>query len=416
VTSFTQVFGGGTLDPAQPSYKSYTATSSITTVWPTEASTSQNVVAAINDISFGTTTGLTFTLPPANQVSVGYNALFNNVGTSAFTVLANGGGTVLTATSGAAWSAYVTDNTTASGAYRVYQAGAGTSSASAGTLAGLGIKAITTTLNQEYPAFTVSATALITASYRAATIVYTGGAGVFTFDPLATLTSGWFVNIVNRGPLVGGGGALVITPPSGLIDGQLTKTMNPGDSCIVTTNGSAMFTVGFGQSAVYAFSFITINLGVGFSGDYTLNGSELNKTAIQFTGTLVGAVNIIVPFTAQQYWVDNSTTGGTGFAFLVKTSTQTGGADVENDGTNPRREILYCNATIVVSADTTGLSTPLGIGDGGTGASTASGALVNLGGGTAGIPIFQSNTTASALSLLDAPSTLDAFTYVQMFS
>jgi hypothetical protein len=179
VTSFTQVFGGGTLDPAQPSYKAYTATSSITTVWPIEASTSQNVVAAINDISFGTATSLTFTLPPANQVSVGYNMLFNNVGTSDFTVLANGGGTVLTATSGAAWSAYVTDNTTASGAYRVYQAGAGTSSASAGTLAGLGIKAITTTLNQEYPAFTVAVSTLITASYRAATVVYTGGSGVY---------------------------------------------------------------------------------------------------------------------------------------------------------------------------------------------------------------------------------------------
>ena len=440
-SSFAQVFGGGTLDPAQPSYKLYSATApvSITSVWPIEASTSQDVVAAINDISFGTTTGLTFTLPPANQVSVGYNMLFNNVGTSAFTVLANGGGTILTATSGAAWSAYVTDNTTASGAYRVYQAGAGTSSAVAGDLAGYGIKAITTKLNQEYPAFTVAASTLITAAYRAATIVYTGGAGVFTFDPLATLTTGWFVNIVNNGPLVGsGGGALVLTPPSGLIDGQPTKTMNPGDSCIVTTNGSAMYTVGFGQSAVYAFSFITISLGVGFSGDYTLSGSQLNKTAIQFTGTLVGAVNIIVPFTAQQYWVDNSTTGGAGFAFLVKTSTQTGGAAVTNDGTSPRREILYCNATIVVSADTTGLSTPLGIVDGGTGASTANGALVNfgggtvgipvfqsnttasalslLGGGTVGIPVFQSNTTASALSLLNAPSTLDAFTYVQMFS
>ena len=102
MTSFTQVFGGGTLDPAQPSYKAYTATSSITTVWPIEASTSQNVVAAINDISFGTATSLTFTLPPANQVSVGYNMLFNNVGTSAFTVLDNGSGTVLTATAGAA--------------------------------------------------------------------------------------------------------------------------------------------------------------------------------------------------------------------------------------------------------------------------------------------------------------------------
>ena len=373
MTSFTQVFGGGTLDPAQPSYKAYTATSSITTVWPIEASTSQNVVAAINDISFGTATGLSLTLPPANQVSVGYNMLFNNVGTSAFTVLANGGGTILTATSGAAWSAYVTDNSTASGAYRVYQAGAGTSSASAGTLAGLGIKAITTTLNQEYPAYTVAVSTLITASYRAATVVYTGGAGTFTFDPLATLTTGWFVNLVNQGT-----GALVVTPPSGTIDGLATKTMNPGDSCIVTTNGSNMFTVGFGQDAVYAFSFITISL-AGFSGDYTLSGSELNKTAIQFTGAIIGAVNIIVPFTAQQYWVDNSTTGGTGFAFLVKTSTQTGGADVENDGTSARREILYCNGTIVVNADTTGLSTPLGIGDGGTGASTASQALVNLG-------------------------------------
>lgn len=388
MTSFTQVFGGGTLDPAQPSYKSYSATSSITSVWPTEASTSQNVVAAINDINFGTTTSLTFTLPPANQVSVGYNMLFNNVGTSAFTVLANGGGTILTATAGAAWSAYVTDNSTASGAYRVYQAGAGTSAASAGSLAGLGIKAITNTLNQEYPAFTVAVSTLITASYRAATVVYTGGAGTFTFDPLATLTTGWFVNLVNQGT-----GALTLTPPSGTIDGSVTKNMNPGDSCIVTTNGSNMFTVGFGQDAVYAFSFITISL-AGFSGNYTLSGSELNKTAIQFTGAIVGAVNIIVPFTAQQYWVDNSTTGGTGFTFLVKTSTQAGGADVTNDGTSPRREILYSNATIVVNADTTGLSTPLGVVDGGTGASTASQALINLG----------------------APSILDAVSYSLIFS
>ena len=414
MTSFTQVFGGGTLDPAQPSYKSYSATSSITSVWPTEASTSQNVVAAINDISFGTTTSLTFTLPPANEVSVGYNMLFNNVGTSAFTVLANGGGTILTATAGAAWSAYVTDNSTASGAYRVYQAGAGTSAASAGSLAGLGIKAIGSLLNQEYPCtgFSYDTTPqTISTQHRAALVVWTGGTGVFNFSSPGTLTTGWFVNIVNQGT-----GTLTLTPSSGSIDAASTKTLNPTDSCTVITNGIDFFTVGFGQDAVYSFSFITINLGVNFSGDYTLSGSELNKTAIQFTGTLVGAVNIIVPFTAQQYWVDNSTTGGTGFAFLVKTSTQTGGADVTNDGTSPRREILYSNATIVVNADTTGLSTPLGIVDGGTGATTASGALVNLGGGTVGIPVFQSNTTASALSLLGAPSTLDAVSYSLIFS
>jgi hypothetical protein len=185
------------------------------------------------------------------------------------------------------------------------------------------------------------------------------------------------VNLVNQGT-----GALVITPPSGTIDGSATKAMNPGDSCIVTTNGSNMFTVGFGQDAVYAFSFITISL-AGFSGNYTLSGAELNKTAIQFTGAIIGAVNIIVPFTAQQYWVDNSTTGGTGFAFSVKTLTQTGGADVTNDGTNPRREILYSNAAIVVSAETTTLTIPLGVVEGGTGATTASQALSNLGGASA---------------------------------
>lgn len=385
MTSFTNVFGGGTLDPAQPSYKAYTASTSITSVWPIEAASSQNVVAAINDISF-TASSLTFTLPPANQVSVGYNALFNNVGSNQFTVLDNAGNVVITATSGAAWSAYVTNNTTASGAYRTYQMGAGTSSASPAALAGLGIKAITTTLNQEYPCgFSYSSTPqTLTTAQRAALVIWTGGAGIFNFSALATLTSGWFTNITNQGT-----GALVLTPPSGLIDGGATKTLNPGDTVIIITDGSNMYTVGFGQNPVFAFSYLTVSL-AGLSGTYTLSGLELNKTAIKFTGALAGNIDVIVPSTVQQYWVDNSTTGA--FIFGVRTITQASpGVSITNSST---RSILYSNGTDVILAETLGLGTPIPISQGGTGATTATGAQANL----------------------NVPSTIDAFSYVRMFS
>lgn len=384
MTSFTQVFGGGTLDPAQPSYKAYTATGSFTTVWPIEAASSNNVVAAINDVSFSVA-AQSITLPPANQVSVGYNAVWNNVGAQSFGLLDNAGGAVLTASAGAIWAAYVDDNTTASGSYRTFQMGAGTSSASAAALAGLGLVAIANTLNQQYPAgfsFSTSPQTLTVAN-RAALVVWTGGAGVFNFSAPATLTSGWFTNITNQGT-----GAIILTPPSGTIDGSATKTLNPGDTAIVITDGVNFFTVGFGQSPVFGFSFLIIDL-TGLSGTYTLSGVELNKTAVRFTGALAAAIDIIVPSTVQQYWVDNETTGG--FTFGVRTIAQaTPGVSIAATA----RDILYCDGTNVVRAETVGFPSPIPIAQGGTGASTASGARSNL----------------------DVPSTLDSFTQVLMFS
>lgn len=381
MTSFTQVFGGGTLDPAQPSYKAYTATASFNTVWPIEAAASNNIVAAINDVSFSVA-AQSITLPPADEVSVGYNAVFNNVGAQSFTVLDNAGGTVLTASAGAVWTAYVSDNTTASGTYRIYQNGAGTSASSAAALAGLGIKAITTTLNQEYPttgfSYSVSPQTMTTA-HRAGFVIWTGGAGVFNFSALLTLTAGWFVNITNQGT-----GALVLTPPSGLIDGAVTKTLNPGDTAIVITDGTNMYTLGFGQSPVFSFTFLIISV-AGLSGTYTLSGLELNKTAIRFTGVIAGNLDIIVPSTVQQYWVDNETTPA-GFVFGVRTVTQvTPGVQVASTA----RDILYCDGTNVLRAETVGNPSPLPITAGGTSATSAANARTNL----------------------DVPSNLQAFTW-----
>lgn len=383
MTSFTDTFGGGTIQPAQPSYAAYTSSTSLTLAWPLETAPSNNVFAAINDISF-TASSLTITMDDATNTSNGTAGLFNNVGSNQFTVNGATGGAILTATAGAAWYAYLTNNSTTGGTWKTFQFGAGTSSASAAALAGLGLVAITTTLNQQYSVSTSNTTPrTLTTAERAGTQVWTGGAGAWTFSALATLTNGWFTNITNQGT-----GAVILTPPSGTIDGAATKTLNPGDTAIVMTDGSNMYTLGFGQSAVYSFTYITINVG-GLSGTYTLSGAELNKTAIKFTGALAGNLDIIVPSTQQQYWIDNSTTGS--FIFGVRTTTQTTpGVQVGNAST---RMILYCNGTSVVNAETLGLSSPVQITQGGTGATTASGARVNL----------------------DVPSNLDAFTYALMF-
>lgn len=377
--TFTQTFGGGTISPAQPSYAAYTSTSALSLSWPLETAPSNDIVAALNDISLSA--GLTVTLAAASQISPGQSALFNNVGANSFTVLGATGATILTASAGAAWYAYLTDASTTSGTWRTFQQGAGSSSASAAALAGYGLVAITTTLNQQYSASSTAVTpTTIGLTNRAALITWTGGAGIFNLTAAATLTNGWFFNVYNNGT-----GALSLTPAVGeTIDGSTSAFMlNPGDSCILICDGvSAFYTIGFGQDAVFSFDYTSIN--VAGSGNYTLSGTELNRIAYKFTGLLTGTRDVIVPSTVQQYWGDNSTTGG--FQFGVRTVTQASpGVQIVATA----RVIMYCNGTDVVNADTQGIGTPVPISAGGTGATTASGARSNL----------------------DVPSNLDAFTY-----
>ncbi len=381
--TFTQTFNGGLISPAQPSYADYTtATANLSLSWPLETAPSNNVVAAINNIAFPTT-GYTVTLAAASQVSPGIAPLFVNKGSDPFSVLGASGANILTASAGSAWYAYLTSGGTTSGTWSTFQMGAGTSSASASALAGYGLVAITTTLNQQYAATSTAVTpSTIGVTNRAALITWTGGAGVFNITAAATLTNGWFFNVYNNGT-----GALKLTPGAGeQINGAgagVAFTLNPGDSAILVSDGvSAFYTIGFGQSATFAFDFTTIN--VAGTGNYTLSGTELNRIAYRFTGLLTGARHIIVPSTIQQYWVDNSTTGA--FTFDVGTSGQATPVGITNGSA---REILYCDGTNVLLAETLGLSTPIPVSQGGTGATTAS----------------------SARSNLDVPSNLEAFTY-----
>lgn len=389
MAAFTNTFGGTVVYPADVSYRAVALTANVTLSWPTELATNTNVVASIMDVT-PSGAGFTIRMPDASQASVGQTALFFNVGASSFTVADNSGNTIQTIAAGEAWQIYLTGNATVNGTWRPIQYGVGTSSASASALAGAGLKAITTTLNQAAPTTLLSADYTLTSVDRARVIVWNGGAGTFTMPSAAAAGNDWFFDARNSGT-----GGLTIQPAGGeLINGQANLVFNPGDSARIITDGINFYTIGYGQSATFAFDYVSISL-TGQPSPYTLSGTNLNRIAYQFSGILTANMEIIVPNTIQQYWVRNTTTGS--YSLTVKTAAGTGVTVVQNGAA-----IMYCDGTNVVEADTNNLSSPIAISQGGTGATTAGTALINLGGTSLGIGIFTAVNSAVARASLGA--------------
>ena len=383
MTTYTNTFGGTNIYPSDVSYRYVSLTIDQALDWPLEAAPSTDVVASIMDVN-ATATSLVITMPDATEGSNGATVLFNNVGSNTFTVKTSTGVTICAPQSGDAFQIYLTNNSTASGTWRSFQYGASVSSTNAAALAGLGIKAIATTLNQSTPVSTFSTNYTTGVSDRAKALVWTGGAGTLSFGTAPDLGNDWFVNVRN-----GGTGDLTLDPSSSeLINDATTLILSPGDSAIVITNGVQFWTVGLGQSSVYAFSVLQID--ISGSGNYTLSVSELNKTAYIFTGTLTGNRDIIVPTTTQQYWVSNQTSGS--YTLGVKTAAQSPAVTVASGA----RAILYCDGTNVVDADTATIAIPVTVAQGGTGATTASGARTNLGATSIGNAVFTAANAAAA--------------------
>jgi len=384
VTTYTNTFGGTNIYPSDVSYRYVSLTIDQVLDWPLETAPSTDVVASIMDVN-ATTTSLVITMPDATEAGNGQTTLFNNVGANTFTVKTSTGVVICAPQSGTTFQIYLTDNSTASGTWRSFQYGASVSATNAAALAGLGIKAIATTLNQSTPVSTFSTNYTTGVSDRAKAIVWTGGAGTLSFETAPTLGNDWFVNVRNSGT-----GDLTLDPSSSeTINGASTLVLSPGDSAIVITNGIQFWTIGFGQSAVYAFSLLQID--VSGSGNYTLSVAELNRTAYVFTGTLTGSRDIIVPTTVQQYWVSNQTSGS--YTLGLRTSGQASPGVTVSSGA---RAILYCDGTDVVDADTATIAIPVTVSQGGTGATTASGARTNLGATSIGNAVFTAASTSAA--------------------
>lgn len=391
-TSFTQVFGGTTIYPSDVSYLPLALTSDIVLEWPLEATTGNNVVARIIDI---TPTGpYTIVMPDAMSVGVGQTVLFNNLGPDTITVDNAAGNAILSINAGEQWQAYLIGNTTVGGVWRTFRYGAAVAQAQAAALAGAGLVADGSELAQNYEVVDFSITPYsLTAPDRAKVFVWTGGLGTLNLPTAVAAGDGWFVQVRNAGQ-----GDLTIDPSgSELINAGSTLTLQPGDSAVIVSDGIQWYTIGLGQQAVFAFDYTVIDVEPG--GTYTLAGSELNRIAYKFTNSLplTSNVVVVVPATVQQYWVNNTTTG----AFTL--GLQASGGSTTTLVTQGETAILYCDGTNLISATT---SSPfagiLPVLQGGTGASNAPSALTNLGGTGIGTAVFTANTTAAARTAIAA--------------
>lgn len=386
--SFTQVFGGNTIYPSDVSYLALTLDSDTVLEWPQD-SNSANVVARIIDV---TPSGpYTITLSSALSVSVGTTILFNNLGPGTITVDKANGDAILSIGPGEQWQTYLTDNDSVGGTWRSFRYGAATAQAQASALAGAGLTAAGSALAQNYSVIDFSATPYtLTAPDRAKVFVWSGGLGTVTLPTAVAAGNGWFVQVRNAGQ-----GDLTIDPSgSELINDGSTLLLQPGDSAVVVSDGTEWFTIGLGQQAVFAFDYTSIAV---TGGTYTLSGSELNRIAYKFTGTLTSNVTVVVPATVQQYWVNNATTG----AFTL--SLRAAGSGTSTAVNQGETAILYCDGTTIVPATTSApFAGILPITQGGTGATSAPSARTNLGATGIGSAVFTASTTAAARAAIAA--------------
>ena len=292
------------------------------------------------------------------------------------------GGSIITIAPGEQWVVVLTDNTTAAGTWSTFQLGATVSVANAAALAGAGLKAITSTLNQRIDSTTEAATPFnVVDSDRANCVIYTGGAGTANLPNPATVGNDWFFMLRNSGS-----GTLNVVPPSGTIDGGASINLDPNVSCFIFTDGTNFFTVGLSSGSTIAFDFVSI--AIPGSGDFVLSGANLNRISYRFTGALTGNRRVVVPNTTQQYWVDNQTTGA--FTLSVSTAAQVTPPEISQGNSI----ILYCDGTDVINAvSQSAVVFPVTIGQGGTNANNAADARTNLSAAFSGINI---NTQANS--------------------
>lgn len=363
--SFNSPFDGNVIQPTDVSYSFITLTTDLQLTWPINGTTADDAAARIMEVTTASSANELW-MPPANQASVGQDALIRNVGSVSVTVKDyTGANTIVTVAAGQAQYIYITTNATTAGTWGIIAYGIGSSGADAATLAGYGLLAIGQTLNQSQPVTTFSSSYTALTTDRSSTYVWTGGAGTLTLSLASTLGDNWFMFLRNSGT-----GALTVTGTSGnLVNGSASIALQPTDSCIIVCSGSQFYTVGLGRNTQFAFTQLSKAV---TTGSYTLTASEASNVIQKYTGTLTGNVTIVVPSTVQVYYILNETSG----AYTVTITTGSGGTAILTAGS---QATLVCDSVNLYNANTV----------------LAGASVVSLNNGSVGAPSlnFASETT-----------------------
>lgn len=340
--SYNSPFTGNVIQPTDVAYRSVTLSATTQLEWPINGNATDDYVARIMDVT-ATSSGFLLKMPPANQTSVGQDSLIRNVGSNSFTVADYDGNTIVAVAASQSRYVYIKTNANTAGTWGNISFGTGTSNADAGTLAGYGLVADGTTLNQSHPIGSYSSNFTLAAANRAETVVWTGGAGTLTLTSATTLGNNWFTLIRNNGT-----GTLTLSPSGGQqIDSAASIDLQPTDSCFVLCSGTAFFTVGTGRSTEFNFTQLTKAV---TTGSYTLTPVEASNVIQKYTGTLTNNVTVNLPQTIQIYYITNQTDGGAS-NYTITFTTGVAGAGTAIVPSN-QQAILLCDSVNLFNAST----------------------------------------------------------------
>lgn len=338
--SYVSPFTGDVIQPTDVSFRAVTLSANTQLNWPSNSTTNTDFASRIMQVT-ATAGSLSLYMPPANQTSVGNDALIRNIGANTFTVKDYAGtNTIVSVAAGESKYIYITANPTAQGSWGVIAFGTGTSSADAATLAGYGLVASGATLNQSHPSAAITSGTTFAATDRAQTRVWSSGSGTATLPAAATLGNNWFTLFKNNGT----GSFTISCTGAELIDGNSSKTFNPTESAFIVCTGTAYVTVGYGVSSQFTFTALTKSV---TGGSVLLTNNEAANNIQEYVGNLTSNVVVTFPPIVNLYVISNQVTDN-GFTFTVTTG-------LGFTATIPpgQQATLICDGTNFLNANTT---------------------------------------------------------------
>lgn len=367
MTAYVNPYTGQTISPSQVGYESLTISSDTTLTWPVNGTTSTNVVANIIEVT-ATAANLKLILPAATQVSTGQAIIIRNVGSGgnyAFNVVTNVANTVIvnipisaSSTVSNTYYIYLTNNSTQDGTWSNVAMGIGTSSASASTLAGFGLTAISNTLNEETAVTTFSSAYSFLSTDRANLYAWTGGTGTATLpNPIAGtggVGAGWFVILKNNGTgiltvAVAGGSTKIdpLTSGASPTGGTSSVQVQIANSSVFVTDGYNWFTYALAQTNVFNYTQYVAPVDSIVSSPFVVSQANAKSVIQQYQGVLGLNLTVLLPQTVQLYTLRNVTTGSYSLTFGI----------TNNSGTAALGTTLTvaANQTIIVISDGTNL-------------------------------------------------------------
>lgn len=339
--TYTSPFTGNIIVPTDVSYQEISLTQNEVLVWPVFATGNDLFVSRIIDIT-ANASGRTLTMPPADQASVGSDSLIKNFGSYDVDILDSDGGALCTVESGKSQYIYITDNSTAAGVWGVIAFGSTTSSPDASALAGFGLVANSTTLNQSHPVSSISNGDNFLPTDRAQTKIWASGSGTVYLPAATTLGNNWFTLLKNNGT----GTLTVDCSGSDTIDGNAVKNFAPDESAFIICTGTGFISVGYGQSSDFVFNALVKPV---TTGTYVITPSEAANTIQVYVGTLTGNVTAQYPPAVNLYVISNQVVDN-GYTLTISTGVVGGANAIVPPG---QQVTLICDGTNFLNANTT---------------------------------------------------------------